>query len=315
MNATFARRRPILAWLPLAVVTLGGATTWAIFLGGGLRSIFAWLALQTLVPLGALALVVGTIAHALWKRRGASRVAVTLGVGLVGLWPAAWLAGQGRIAYPYRLAATSPSATVRLPTDAPMRVLWGGDDLAHNRHAMMPDQRWAYDLVVEPALTSSERLEDYGCWVTPVVAPISGTVHLAHDGEIDQVLGRPSNELRAPLGNHVAIALPSGGFLLVAHLQKGSVVAREGEPIAEGTPIGRCGNSGNTSEPHVHIHAQRQDPRGRPVNFSEGLPLFFRDHDGAPMPLGGADVVEDGPVAAGAIVRHLGGARAAAARE
>lgn len=315
MNGTSAPRRPVLAWLPLAVVTLGGASTWAIFLGGGLRSVFGWLALQTLVPLAALALVVGTVAHAIWTRRGAARLAVTLALGLVGLWPAGWLVGKGTLAYPYRLASTSPSATVRLPTDAPMRVLWGGDDLEHNHHATMPDQRWAYDLVVEPALTGSERLEDYGCWGTTVVAPVSGTVHLAHDGEVDHVPGKPSNELRAPLGNHVAIALPAGGFLLIAHLQKGSVVAREGEAIEEGAPIGACGNSGNTSEPHVHIHAQRQDPRGRPVNFSEGLPLFFRDHDGAAMPLGGADVVDGEPVATGAIVRHLGAARAAAARD
>lgn len=312
MMGTFTRLRPIAGWLPLVVVVGGAAATWGIYLGGGIRSIFAWLALQTLVPLAALLLVIATLARAIWTRRGVPRLALTLMLGLVGLWPAAWLFGHGVMTYPYRLATTTPSATVRLPTDAPMRVLWGGDDLEHNRHATMPDQRWAYDLVVEPALTKSSRLEDYGCWGTAVVAPVSGKVHLAHDGEEDHVPGRPSNELRAPLGNHVVLEWPSGGFLVLAHLRKGSVVAREGETIEEGAPIGACGNSGNTSEPHVHIHAQRQDPRNRPVNFSEGLPLFFRDHDGAAMPLGGADVVDGNPIATGAIVRHVGRASATA---
>jgi hypothetical protein len=62
----------------------------------------------------------------------------------------------------------------------------------------------------------------------------------------------------------------------------------------------------NTSEPHVHIHLQRQDPRGRPVNFSEGLPLFFRDHDGRPMPRGGIAWVEGKLRPTGDVVRHAG---------
>ena len=46
--------------------------------------------------------------------------------------------------------------------------------------------------------------------------------------------------------------------------------------MKEGDVIGRCGNSGHTSEPHIHIHHQRQKPAASgPVNFAEGLPLFF----------------------------------------
>src|SRR5690606_8611537 len=151
------------------------------------------------------------------------------------------------------------------------------------------DQRWAYDLAVEPTLVGSKRLEDYGCWGVPVVAPVSGTVHGAHDGEPDHVPGEASNDYRAPLGNPVVLSLASGGYLIVAHLRNGSVVVRAVDHVTEGAPIGACGNSGNTSEPHVHIHAQRQDPEGRPINFSEGLPLLFRDHDGKPMPSGGIE--------------------------
>ena len=77
-----------------------------------------------------------------------------------------------------------------------------------------------------------------------------------------------------------------------------------GESLQEGQPIGRCGNSGNTSEPHIHIHHQRQDPAAYPVNFAEGLPLFFRDHDGPPTPEGGVRHRNGELVATGIAVRH-----------
>ena len=91
---------------------------------------------------------------------------------------------------------------------------------------------------------------------------------------------------------------------VIAHLKKGSVLVEAGDRVQEGEPIGACGNSGNTSEPHIHIHHQRQDPRNRPLNFSEGLPLYFRDHDGAAMPEGGFEVNNGEVTLTGAIVRH-----------
>lgn len=298
--------RALLSWLPLFLLGIVTAVAWAGFLAGGFRSIFAWLALQAAVPLLAACILLATIVRTIWKRRKFGRLAATSALAAFCLWPAAWLVEVGNIAYPFHLGEVEPTATVRVPTDTPMRVFWGGDDLAHNRHASFPDQRWAYDLAVDPVLTGSTRLEDHGCWGVPVVAPISGVVQVAHDGEPDHEPGQPSNDRNNPLGNHVAITLSGGGYLVVAHLRKGSVVAREGEAITEGAPLGACGNSGNTSEPHVHVHAQRQDPRGRPINFSEGLPLFFRDHDGAPMPSGGVDVVNGRAVPSGDVVRHVG---------
>jgi len=124
MTGTFTRLRPLAGWLPLVGVVGGAAATWGLYLGGGTRSIFAWLAPQTLVPLAAPLPVIARIARGIWTRRGARRLGPTLSVGLVGLWPAAWLFGYGVMTYPYRLASPSPTATVRLPTDAPMRVLW-----------------------------------------------------------------------------------------------------------------------------------------------------------------------------------------------
>jgi murein DD-endopeptidase MepM/ murein hydrolase activator NlpD len=129
----------------------------------------------------------------------------------------------------------------------------------------------------------------------------------AHDGEPDMRPGRASRNYAAPLGNHVVLKLATGTYLVVAHLQPGTVAVAAGRRVEEGTVLGRCGNSGNTSEPHIHIHHQRQDPAVYPVNFAEGLPLYFRDHDGPPMPEGGIELRDGRPIATGVVVRHRGG--------
>lgn len=63
---------------------------------------------------------------------------------------------------------------------------------------------------------------------------------------------------------------------------------------------------GLASEPHIHIHHQRQDPAVYPLNFAEGLPLTFRDHDGPPMPAGGFELEGETVIFTGDVVRHVG---------
>ncbi len=89
------------------------------------------------------------------------------------------------------------------------------------------------------------------------------------------------------------------GDFAIAHLRQGSVAVWEGEQVAEGQLLGEYGNSGSTSEPHTHIHHQRQDPREVPTEFAEGLPLYFRDHNGPLVPDSEFGI-------AGPIVQHAG---------
>jgi hypothetical protein len=210
-------------------------------------------------------------------------------------------------AFPASLENTEPSATVRLPADVPLKVAWGGDKLETNYHAVAPDQRWAYDLLVEPYVNGSDKLEDYGCYGVPVVAPADGLIIKARDGKPDEVPGVVSNNFTAPEGNFVAIQLDeTGTYLIIAHLKPGSITVKTGDTVVEGQVIGACGNSGNTSEPHIHIHHQRQDPNLFPLNFAEGLPLYFRDHDGPPMPVGGFEHNGDVVTLTGDTVQHIG---------
>lgn len=63
----------------------------------------------------------------------------------------------------------------------------------------------------------------------------------------------------------------SGVYALIAHLKRGSVLVRAGEVVNAGQQVARCGNSGNSSEPHVH--AQLMDRAS--LWTAQGIPLVF----------------------------------------
>ena len=300
------RFRSIMRWVLAVLLASVLIPAWALYFSGGFAAIIGWVVLisagQILAPLSLLVLLV----HGIRKRRFSRPMQATLVLAVLALWPGLWGFGILPLTFPFDLETSSPAATVRLPSNEVLRVGWGGDSIRTNYHAMAPDQRWAYDLLVEPAAHGSENLDDYGCYGTPVVAPVSARVHFAQDGAPDEVPGKVSMNFRNPIGNTVILALQTGTYLVIAHLKPGSVLVETGDEVVEGEQIGECGNSGNTSEPHIHIHHQRQDPNDRPINFSEGLPLYFRDHDGDPMPEGGLEERDGKYVMTGAVVRHVG---------
>ena len=76
-----------------------------------------------------------------------------------------------------------------------------------------------------------------------------------------------------PVGNHVVID-HGGEFSFLAHLRQGSVSVKAGDRVSAGQPLGRCGNSGNTTMPHLHYHLQTT------AVFAQGagLPAQFNDY-------------------------------------
>lgn len=295
----------IARWIPLAVLVISAFVLFAMLLMGGMVKITAWYMLQLVPPvLGLITLIVIGI-YAWIKKRRSKLWLATLAAALISML--GFIMWFVPVAFPASLQSMTPAVTVRLPADGPIRVAWGGDSIKTNYHAAAADQRWAYDLVMEPYFSGSENVEDYGCYGKPVLAPIRGTVVSAHDGEPDAIPGKVSNNFTAPTGNHVMIQIEeTGTYLVIAHLKPGSVAVETGSIVEEGQVIGQCGNSGNTSEPHIHIHHQRQDPTVFPLNFAEGLPLYFRDHDGPPMPVGGIKQDGDTITALGDVVQHVG---------
>jgi hypothetical protein len=302
---TPSRLWSVLRLIPLTLMLLSLGILLGMFLMGGMIKISAWYLAQLLLPIIGLLSLITLIIYAIVKRKFNRLMGATLVGTLVCLSPAVMLVRP--IAFPAPLEKTTPSATVRLPADVPLQVAGGGDRIETNYHAAAPDQRWAYDFLVAPSANGSDKVGDYGCYGVPVLAPADGLVVKARDGEPDEVPGISSNNLTAPEGNFVAIQLEeTGTYLLIAHLKPGSVTVKVGDTVVEGQVIGACGNSGNTSEPHIHIHHQRQDPNLYPLNFAEGLPLYFRDHDGPPMPVGGFKMDGETIILTGDVVQHIG---------
>ncbi|SET34002.1 Peptidase family M23 [Natronincola peptidivorans] len=269
---------------------------WSIVLiYGGVIGPFGWWGLMVFGVVGGItSLICIIIVFIRVFRKGVigAWMIVLLIISLFSAWPSGWFFGIGQIAYPNNVYSVEPSISIRSPFNIPVIVGWGGDTLEDNYHAWMPFQRWAYDLFAMPAVIESKRLEDYGIYGVEVVAPISGTVVGAYDNEEDIEPG--SEKFQSLLGNYIFIHVEdTDTYLILAHLKHKSLLVQEGQFIEEGTPIAQVGNSGMTSEPHLHIHHQRQNPN-QTLLLAEGLPLFFRDIQGSPMPKGGGDRIENG---------------------
>lgn len=152
----------------------------------------------------------------------------------------------------------------------------GGNGVALNYHNANATQRYALDIGAldgfgrrADGLIPTE-LDKYHIDGMAVVSPCDGTVAAAVDGIPDNAIGDTNRD--APAGNHVVIAC-HGVEVLLAHFRNGSVVPEVGATVATGDPLGLAGNSGNSSEPHLHIHAVREGTGG--AMDGEAVPLTF----------------------------------------
>jgi len=186
-------------------------------------------------------------------------------------------------------------AELRLPFHGEWVVFWGGRDIAQNYHAANPAQRFAYDFVQRVDGRShtgdGSELAQYHCWGEPILAPADGTVVEAVGDLPDQAIG--TTNARQPAGNHVMLDLGHGEYALLGHLRQGSIAVEAGQQVAAGEEIGRCGNSGNTSEPHLHFHLQDSPVFGEGL----GLPAFFNGY------VADGEAVERGEPVKGQVLR------------
>jgi len=162
---------------------------------------------------------------------------------------------------------------LRLPFKGEWYVFWVWRTLEQNHHAASRSQRFAHDLAImkdgSTHVGDGKELTDYHCYGKPVLAPASGIVAWLEDGHPDQPIG--SSDPAHPIGNGVILDHGSGEFSVLAHFQPHSLKVKLGERVKAGQTLGRCGNSGNTSEPHLHYHLRNGvDPRE-----SAGLPAQF----------------------------------------
>jgi hypothetical protein len=200
---------------------------------------------------------------------------------------------------PTRFADYRTKTPLRLPFHGEWFVFWGGRTIEENYHSVATDQRFAYDLVVVRdgrTHTGDGTLnEQYHCFGLEILAPGDGVVVVAHDGLPDNRPGvmDPAN----PPGNHLVLDHGNGEYSFLAHLQQGSVRVAVGERVAAGAVLGLCGNSGHSSEPHLHYHLQTTPD----FAAGEGLPAQFMDYDANGKPVGRGEPTR------GQVVRPAGG--------
>jgi len=152
----------------------------------------------------------------------------------------------------------------------------GGNTILVNYHNSSRAQRYAADITELNAWGARAQgvhpdvLERYNIFGRSVHSPCDGTISARVDGFPAHI--PPAADRRNPAGNHVVIAC-KGVDVLLAHLQARSLLVAPGDVVSAGQPLGRVGNSGNTSEPHLHIHAVRAGSGG-PLE-GDGVPILF----------------------------------------
>jgi Peptidase family M23 len=215
-----------------------------------------------------------------------------------------------------------PFAGLWLARNSPARrVPSHGTDLLGERYAIdfigvdhrrrTADRRdWRTFLATEPA----ERFFAYG---RPILAPADGIVVDLHDGEIDHVgrrsqltlvpyalgqLGRLRQGVGAIAGNYLIIALrDSGAFVALVHLRAGSFRVAIDEEVTTGKAIADCGNSGNSTQPHVHVQVMDSPD----LSIARGVPMAFRRFREWPRGATQFQVKESGLPGEGAVVEPL----------
>lgn len=187
------------------------------------------------------------------------------------------------LALPFRgrwLVQNSPARRVPSHGTHLFATTYAIDFVAVQGRRTAPERDWR-------TLLSTEPPERFFAFDLPILAPAAGRVVSVHDGEPDHSARRSQVALlsyalsqasrvragaAAIAGNHVIVELATpGAFVVLAHLRAGSLQVRPGDAVTTGDVIGRCGNSGNSTQPHVHLQVMdAADPF-----TAQGVPMIF----------------------------------------
>jgi Peptidase family M23 len=152
----------------------------------------------------------------------------------------------------------------------------GGNSPTLNYHKVNPAQQYALDIVKlniwgSRALGFPQSLTNYAIFGTTLYSPCNGSISSTVNNLPDLI--PPAKFRQSPAGNHILIRC-KGAQVLMAHLLGGSVAVQAGDWVKQGQAIAKIGNSGNTTEPHLHIHARKENT-GNSLLDGEGLSITF----------------------------------------
>lgn len=159
-------------------------------------------------------------------------------------------------------------------------VLQGGANPIINHHYNVSAQRYALDIVqlnrfgLRVNELNPKKVDDFTIYGSILYSPCDGVVIDALDQYPDLKPGLM--DPKHPVGNCLVIAKKDADVLVIlAHLMRGSVQFKKGDIIQRGQVIAKVGNSGNTTEPHLHIHSVLKDT-GDFLFAGKGVPMRFK---------------------------------------
>jgi murein DD-endopeptidase MepM/ murein hydrolase activator NlpD len=187
---------------------------------------------------------------------------------------------------------TREKTTTRTEFMLPFRGQWyvanGGVDkeTSHSWHVW--PQRYACDFVMvdESGKThsgSGRELRDYYCYGQDVLAPADGeVVSMAGNHPESRAYGddRLNAGRRIFAGTTLRSGTVKGSFSTVAHLMPGSVTVALGQKVVRGQVIAKCGNSGNTSESHIHFQLNMENAFSLPQGCLSNLKMYAQRKTG-----------------------------------
>ncbi len=175
----------------------------------------------------------------------------------------------------------APDISMSLPFSGYWTVARGGVEESASHSWNVIAQRYAYDFVLpgedgKRYKGNGKKACEYYGFGRDVLAPADGTVIKVRNNIRDYAhAGTASIDILTPdlRGNYVVIRHAKHVYSLIAHLRKGSCMIQPGDLVTRGQVIGQCGNSGHSTEPHIHFHLQDRQ------NFyvAAGLPVLFKN--------------------------------------
>ncbi len=182
----------------------------------------------------------------------------------------------------------------QVPLRLPFHGAWTAMNASrddHNPHFSLPAQRWAVDWVKTDARGKTFKGDgannsDYYAYNQEALAPADATVIAVVDGIAENPARTPGDSYYIP-GNSLVLAIAENEYALFCHLIPGSMRVHVGEKVHAGEVLARVGNSGNSSEPHLHFQLMNKP---RPTD-AEALPAKFSEVslNGKPTPLAWPD--------------------------
>ena len=166
---------------------------------------------------------------------------------------------------------------LELPFKSTWFVVWGGRTIEKNYHASLTDQRFAIDVVqIENGSTftgNGLRNEDYYCFGDTLFAPGEGQI-VEMENLVPENIPKQTNKNQL-FGNYVIIDHGNDEYSVLAHFMKNSITVTVGDMVTKGQVIGLVGNSGNSTEPHLHYHLQNNPSIMKGVGLPAQFPNYY----------------------------------------